>query len=71
MPFNDYKKIKYLGKGGYGEVFKVKHVDTNEFFAMKIVSIFEGANNDMWWSWIFALKLVLNSWRFYSHNFCR
>mmetsp|Transcript_32086 Transcript_32086/g.28449 ORF Transcript_32086/g.28449 Transcript_32086/m.28449 type:complete len:122 (+) Transcript_32086:1-366(+) len=41
MPFEDYTKVKYLGKGGYGEVFKVKNkyqgLDLDEFYAMKIV----------------------------------
>ena len=37
MPYSDYKHIKYIGKGGYGEVYKVRHNETNEYFALKTV----------------------------------
>ena len=39
MPYEDYKALSFIGKGGYGEVYKVQHAQTSELFAMKTVSI--------------------------------
>lgn len=38
MPYQDYKIISFMGKGGYGEVYKVQHTSTGKLYAMKTVS---------------------------------
>lgn len=38
-PYKDYELINYLGEGGYGKVYKVKHRTTSVFRAMKIIQI--------------------------------
>ena len=38
MPYQDYKILSFIGKGGYGEVYKVQHVSTGDVYAMKTVS---------------------------------
>ena len=38
-PMGDYVWQRSLGKGGYGQVHLVKHRDTGEFFALKIVRV--------------------------------
>ena len=42
----EYKVITLIGKGGYGAVYKVKNINTNEFFAMKIYLITESNKED-------------------------
>jgi calcium-dependent protein kinase len=36
-PFKDYELLEYLGEGGYGKVYKVRHLSTNQVRAMKII----------------------------------
>ena len=36
----EYKKISLLGKGNYGSVYKVQHIKTKQYFAMKTISTF-------------------------------
>ena len=35
----NYKKLKILGKGGFGEVWQVEHVVTKEVYAAKYIII--------------------------------
>ena len=34
----DFEKIKIIGKGSFGNVYLVRHIKTNKFYAMKILS---------------------------------
>lgn len=34
----DYVFLDYISKGSYGHVYKVKKRDTNELFALKVIS---------------------------------
>jgi serine/threonine protein kinase len=36
---NKYKKIETIGKGGYGTIYKVLDNKTNNFYALKFISI--------------------------------
>lgn len=38
MPYDDYKALSFIGKGGYGEVYKVQQGQSEELYAMKTVS---------------------------------
>ena len=38
MPYQDYKILSFIGKGGFGEVYKVQHASTGYVYAMKTVS---------------------------------
>lgn len=42
--YKEYEKVKYLGQGGYGDVFKCISKLTKKYCAMKIVSICEIVN---------------------------
>ena len=42
----EYKVITLIGRGGYGAVYKVKNINTNELFAMKIYLITESNKED-------------------------
>jgi serine/threonine protein kinase len=44
MSFNNkYKKIKIIGKGSFGNIYKVLDNETNKFYALKLITI---VNND-------------------------
>ena len=36
---NKYKKIEIIGKGGFGTIYKVKDIKTNNFYALKLITI--------------------------------
>ena len=36
-PYEEYELMNYLGEGGYGKVYKVKHKLTGQYRAMKII----------------------------------
>lgn len=36
---NGYLIIKFLGRGVYGSVYKIKHIKTNKFYALKVGAI--------------------------------
>ena len=36
---NDYKKLKRIGSGSFGEVFKVEDIRNGDIFAMKIINL--------------------------------
>ena len=38
MHKSNYKYINMIGKGGFGKVWKVKHISTGQFFALKEMS---------------------------------
>lgn len=38
MQKNNYKYINMIGKGGFGKVWKVKHLNSGQVFAMKEMS---------------------------------
>lgn len=38
MQKNNYKYINMIGKGGFGKVWKVKHLNSGQMFAMKEMS---------------------------------
>ena len=61
MPYQDYKILSFIGKGGYGEVYKVQHVSTGDVYAMKTVS---NKLNSVNWNniffWICHIKLLKN-----------
>ena len=35
---NDFEKLKIIGKGSFGNVYLVRHIKTNNYFAMKVLS---------------------------------
>ncbi len=38
---DDFKMLRPLGRGGYGQVFLAEHIQTEELFALKIVDMRE------------------------------
>lgn len=36
LNLNDFLKIEFIGSGSFGKVYKVRKIQTNEIFALKI-----------------------------------
>jgi serine/threonine protein kinase len=58
---NEYKKIEYIKKGGYGEVYKAKHYLTQKIVAIKEINLKNIKSNDLYnisreSSFLFSLK---------------
>lgn len=56
---SDFIYLDYIGKGGYGVVLLVKRVGTNDKFAMKIIRLADGIDNEF-------IRSIVNERRVYE-----
>lgn len=61
MFLQDYEKIRVLGKGGFGSVYKVRHAELGYIRALKVCNAFiEDKNDKAWKTFLQECKVLLN-----------